>query len=62
MDVVDVCADEIYPSCVDEVVIDDGLLVYILNKQEWTHRLTFPRASPLRISEFLQKTEVMVSP
>lgn len=62
MDVIDVCADEINPGSVDEVAIDDGLLVYILNKREWTHRLTLPRASPLRISEFLQKTEVMVSP
>ena len=62
VDVVDVSADEVHPGCVDEVAIDDSLLVYILNKRNGTQRLTLPRASPLRISEFLQKTEVMVSP
>ena len=62
VDVVYVCADEVHPRCVDEVAIDDALLVNVLSKPLGTQRLTLPLASPLRISELLQKTEVMVSP
>ena len=62
VDVVDVCADEVHSSRVDEVAVHYRLLVYILNRAFATQRLTFPLASPLMTSELLQKTEVMVSP